>query len=109
MLVGGEDELFRDSERRDGLIPKKEEKLVNAASKILPRLEFLCDFSWAGTFGTTADSLPYIGTHDKFPECYFALGFGGNGITFSIMAMGIISDAIKGKYNPFLEYFRFGR
>ena len=30
----------------------------------------------------TADSLPYIGPHRRYPRHWFALGYGGNGMTF---------------------------
>jgi glycine/D-amino acid oxidase-like deaminating enzyme len=33
----------------------------------------------------TKDGLPYIGKHPNFPSAYFVLGFGGNGITFSVI------------------------
>ena len=43
-------------------------------------------YAWAGTFATTPDGLPYVGTHAKYPRTWFALGYGGNGITFSVVA-----------------------
>jgi hypothetical protein len=37
------------------------------------------------------------------------LGYGGNGITFSVMGMEILSDALAKRANKFLEYFKFKR
>jgi glycine/D-amino acid oxidase-like deaminating enzyme len=109
ILVGGADVPFKNAVRRDALIDKKEIALMKQLRHLMPDLEIMPDFTWAGTFGVTKDALPYIGPHPDFPNSYFVLGFGGNGITFSVMAMKIISDALLGRDNPFLHYFRFGR
>lgn len=109
ILAGGGDERFKNASRRDSLIDKKENFLVEKMKKIIPNLTLTPDFTWAGTFGVTKDSLPYIGPHPDYPNSYFILGFGGNGITFSIMGMKILSDALRGQPNRFLEYYRFGR
>ena len=109
ILMGGEDVKFKNPLRRDALIEKKEADLVSKFKTKLTDIDFVPDFSWAGTFGATKDSLPYIGPHPDFPNSYFMLGFGGNGITFSIMGMEIISDAIAQRPNKFLEYFKFKR
>ena len=109
VLVGGADIPFKNAMRRDALIDKKEIALMKQLKHLMPHLEIIPDFTWAGTFGVTKDALPYVGPHPDFPNSYFVLGFGGNGITFSVMAMKIISDAMAGRDNPFLEHFRFGR
>jgi glycine/D-amino acid oxidase-like deaminating enzyme len=66
-------------------------------------------YAWAGTFGTTKDGLPYLGVHPRFPHTFFALGYGGNGITFSLMAAEILRDAFLGRKNHDARLFRFGR
>jgi len=109
ILIGGYDESFRDPNRRDALLPKKEKTLVKAFQELYPRLDFIPDRSWAGTFGETGDGLPYIGAHPKFPHSYFALGFGGNGITFSVTAARVICEALRGGQPEELEWYRFGR
>jgi glycine/D-amino acid oxidase-like deaminating enzyme len=109
ILVGGEDEPFINPEQRDKVIDKKETALLARLKALMPDLEITPDFSWAGTFGVTRDSLPYMGAHPDFPRSLFVLGYGGNGITFSALAMKVISDAICGRKNRFLDYFRFNR
>lgn len=109
ILVGGGDERFKNAERRDRLIDKKEKFLLESVRKLLPALTLIPDFSWAGTFGVTKDTLPYIGPHPDYPNSYFVLGFGGNGITFSVMGMKIISDALASRPNKFLTYFSLTR
>jgi glycine/D-amino acid oxidase-like deaminating enzyme len=50
-----------------------------------------------------------VGAHPEWPCCQFALGYGGNGITFSALAAGIVRDAILGRANPHADLFRFDR
>ncbi len=109
ILIGGEDEEFKDATKRDELLAKKEQKLIKSFHKINPDKAFYPDFVWAGTFGETKDGLPYIGTHKNFKNSYFVLGFGGNGITFSVTGMEMVSDWLQGKKHPLTNYFRFGR
>lgn len=109
ILVGGRDEDFHDPDKRNKLIAKKTKQLVKDVNKIFPELNFKSEFSWVGTFGATKDGLPFIGAYDKLPNSYFALGFGGNGITFSLIAAEIIRDLIQGKTNDDAKIFSFDR
>ena len=109
VLIGGGDEDFRDPEKRDAIIDKKEKEILRDLKDLLPNYHFYTDFTWAGTFGETKDGLPYIGEHKDFPNSYFVLGFGGNGITFSVTGMEMASAFMKNKNHPLTEYFKFGR
>jgi len=53
--------------------------------------------------------LPYIGVSPEYKNALFVLGFGGNGITFSIQAMDIIPDILNDKHNKLTELYKFGR
>lgn len=109
VLIGGEDEEFVDPAKRDSMITEKSAKLEKKLKKLVPSLKFRTDFAWAGTFGETKDGLPYIGEHPNFPSAYFVLGFGGNGITFSVIGMDMIATHLKGETHPLDEVFRFRR
>lgn len=109
LLIGGEDEDFVNPQKRDKLIANKTKKLEKQIHKYLPNYNFRTDFSWAGTFGETKDGLPYIGKHPNFESTLFVLGFGGNGITFSVIGMQIVSDMLKNKTNKLSNYFKFNR
>ena len=108
-LIGGADEEFQNPLKRDALLASKEKKLVKSFQRLFPEMVFHPDFTWAGTFGTTKDGLPYIGEHKGFADSYFVLGFGGNGITFSVMGMDMVSAWNKGKKHPLSKYFAFER
>ena len=109
IIIGGRDEEFFSHFKRDKHIPAKTKQLQKDFKKIFPSIPFKTEFSWAGVFGSTKDGLPYIGTYKKLPNSFFALGFGGNGITFSQVAGEIIASLIKGKKNRDADIFSFDR
>ncbi|PWJ59538.1 glycine/D-amino acid oxidase-like deaminating enzyme [Dyadobacter jejuensis] len=109
MLIGGKDETFSSAVKRDKLMARKSRELEKNARKFFPDLPFTTDYSWCGTFAETKDGLPYIGSVQEHPNTYFALGFGGNGILFSILAAQIISDQIRGIDNKDATLFAFDR
>lgn len=109
ILIGGLDDDFYAPDKRDARIPQKTKKLVKAFAKKFPDIPFIPDFQWAGAFAKTKDGLPYIGSIRQRPRTYFALGFGGNGITFSMVAAQMICDHLAGKPNPDQAIFSFNR
>ena len=109
VLIGGRDEEFFDPSRRDKLIPSKAKQLEKDFLKLFPDIPFKMEFSWGGTFGSTKDGLPYIGAYKERPHSYFALGFGGNGITFSQIAGEIVTDLLQGNPNADAALFGFER
>ena len=109
VMIGGEDEGFKNPTRRDRLLPHKTVRLAKRFREFFPALEMEVAFAWAGTFGETRDGLAYIGEHPQWPSAYFALGYGGNGITYSVLAAEIIRDAILGCPNAYSDLFRFDR
>ncbi len=109
ILIGGRDDPFHHPHIAPSTIDKKAEMLRKAFSKKMPQIPLAPDFKWAGAFASTKDGLPYIGSIPERPNTYFALGFGGNGITFSVIAANIIHDLITGKKNDNAAIFRFNR
>lgn len=109
VLVGGEDENFTNAKIRDALIGAKTEKLLDRFLGMFPGMEIEPAYAWARTFGETEDGLGYIGETAEFPHGYFALGYGGNGITYSAIAADILSDLIQGRPNADADIFRFDR
>ena len=110
LIMGGEDEPFRDPDKRDRLIARKVGKLLKSYADFYPgRPTPEVAFAWAGTFGETKDGLAYIGVNSEHPHAYFALGYGGNGITYSMIAAQIITDLYCGIDNPDARLYRFAR
>jgi glycine/D-amino acid oxidase-like deaminating enzyme len=109
ILVGGKDISSSDPLKRDKLLYSKAKFLERSFSRLFPAIPFRTDFKWAGSFASTKDGLPYIGSIVQRPHTYFALGLGGNGITFSVIAAKIIRDMLIGKKNDDGKIFSFDR
>jgi glycine/D-amino acid oxidase-like deaminating enzyme len=88
---------------------RKTERLRTLFARWFPGLPFEIAFRWAGVFTTTADGLPYIGETAAHPRAWLTLGYGGNGITFSVVAATLVRDAWVGRANRDAALFRFDR
>lgn len=109
IIAGGADTPFASSHKRGKLLERRTRKLEKQLRDLLPDGVYSVDWRWAGTFGETKDGLPYIGTARQFPNGYFALGYGGNGITFSWIAGEILLDLFLGRRNDNAGLFGFDR
>jgi glycine/D-amino acid oxidase-like deaminating enzyme len=108
-LIGGLDVPFRDPDWRDRLLPDKARRLDQRLRTWLPEVTSCRAYAWAGTFGETRDGLPFIGTMPEEPQIAYALGYGGNGITFSLIAADILRDQCLGRPNDDARIFRLDR
>jgi glycine/D-amino acid oxidase-like deaminating enzyme len=97
VICGGEDEDFADAERRDAMLPQKSKRLASRLRQLFPQLDPRPEFAWSGTFGGSRNGLPTIGSIPGYPRCHAVMGYGGNGITFSMLATKIITAAIRGR------------
>lgn len=109
ILIGGEDEAYTTPAARDALIASKSRALMRKLRQLIPAARVRPAYCWAGTFAQTKDGLPYIGEHRRWPGVSFALGYGGNGITFSVVAAQIIAAWAMGRSHAAAALFRFDR
>jgi len=105
VIAGGEDEEFSDAERRDALTSKKINAIRLKLKRLMPEIETQPEFTWAGCFGETPTGLPSIGCIPGAANCFAVLGYGGNGITFSVIAAQMIQRAILGLRDPDQDLF----
>ncbi len=109
IIVGGRDNPFKDAHKSSRLMELKSKQLKKDFETLMPALTYKPEFNWAGVFGSTKDGLPFIGNLKTKPNSLFALGFGGNGIVFSLIAAEMITDLVlKGK-SKYSKLFSFDR
>ncbi|HFK2892712.1 TPA: NAD(P)/FAD-dependent oxidoreductase [Stenotrophomonas maltophilia] len=110
LLVGGLDDAIDIPARRDRRVESKADKLMKQLLHWFPRLDPVPAFSWAGTFAETADGLPFFGPHDQWgPRVHFAMAYGGNGITYSMIGAQLLRAGIERRAHPLAGLFGFGR
>ncbi len=109
IICGGEDEDFADEASRDARLPAKVAAIEAKLGKLLPGIEPGAECAWCGSFGASATGTPSIGSVPGLAGCYAVLGYGGNGITFSMMAAQILRGLIAGRGDPDSDLFSFRR
>ena len=109
ILIGGADAPFKNVTWRDRLMPDRARRLEKRLHTLLPSVATETAYTWAGTFAETRDGLPFIGPSASCPQALFALGYGGNGITFGVVAADILRDLCLGRPNDDARLFRLDR
>jgi len=100
LIVGGEDEADPTAHDDPAKLKRKCETIARKLKALMPALEFEIDYTWAGAFGTSATGLPSIAPVPDMDHAFAVMGFGGNGITYSVIASQIVSAAVRGKPDP---------
>ncbi len=110
LLLGGEDDAIDVPVRRDARVQKKARTLVKRLQRLFPGLAVTPAFSWAGTFAETADGLPFFGAHPQWgPRVHFAMAYGGNGITYSVLGADLLSARLQRRRHALWPLFSFER
>ena len=109
IIFGGRDDPFDTQSGQMRRLRRKTRELEAQFSELWPKLAFSAEYAWSGTFAETTDGLPCIGPKDPGSRVYYALGYGGNGITFSQIAARLLRDACTGRKNPDADLFAFRR
>ena len=110
LLIGGEDDAIDIPARRDALVDRKAHALMKKVRKLFPDLPLQPTFAWAGTFAETGDGLPFFGPHPQHgPRVHFAMAYGGNGITYSMLGAGLLRALIERRRHPLAALFSFDR
>lgn len=106
LIVGGEDEASPDAHEDKAKLKRKGQTIAAKLKRLLPELEFEVDYAWAGAFGESATGLPTIAPAPGMDHAWAVMGFGGNGITYSVIASEVVSTAIRGGDDPDADLYR---
>jgi glycine/D-amino acid oxidase-like deaminating enzyme len=107
VIAGGADEDINDERNRDALIATKTKVIQKKLHGVLPNVDVTAAYAWAGSFGESGTGLPTIGPIPTMPNCYAILGFGGNGITWGMIAAQVLTGHICGPCDPDADLFSF--
>ena len=92
------------------MVDRKADKLAAKVAGLFPRLPMQPAFAWGGTFAETKDGLPWFGAHAEHgPRVLFAMAYGGNGITYSMLGAGLIRALVERRKHPLARLFGFSR
>ncbi len=107
--VGGERSKLYTGRDIDNVSNEKYTLLENRLKQMFPEIEAKAEYRFSGLFATTKDGLPYVGEYAPMPGCWFCLGFGSNGILYSLLGAQILLELYLGRNQEALSIFRFGR
>jgi glycine/D-amino acid oxidase-like deaminating enzyme len=107
IICGGEDEDFSDEDERNALLPAKVTRIRSKLRHLMPWVDTRPEFAWAASFGMSSTGLPRIGRVPGRENVYAALGYGGNGITFSRIAAEVLTAQLAGRRDPDEDLFAF--
>jgi glycine/D-amino acid oxidase-like deaminating enzyme len=108
VLCGGEDASQEEHPDNDTLMARKLARLQAKLGRLLPAIDTRAEFSWAASFGETSTGLPTIGPVPRHPNCWAALGYGGNGIVYARIAAEIIRAGLTGQRDMDADLYAFG-
>jgi len=107
VIVGGEDEASSTRHADPKLLAPKAKAIIRKVSALVPGLKIEADYAWSGAFGESTTSMPLIGAIPGMPRAYAVMGFGGNGITYSVIASQIVGAAIRGRPDDDADLYAF--
>lgn len=106
LIVGGEDEATPDAHSDKAKLKRKCATIAAKLKALLPEVEFEIDYSWAGAFGESETGLPSIASVPDMDHAWAVMGFGGNGITYSVIASQVVAAALRGGADPDADLYR---
>lgn len=109
LIAGGEDEGNPTAHQDPAKLAAKASVIATKVERLLGIRLGAPEHAWAAPFGTTTDSLPIIDTAPGCARIHAVMGFGGNGITFSVIAAELIEACIEGRQDSDAQLFRYSR
>lgn len=106
LIAGGEDEGASERHVSRRLLRKKSETIAAKVEGLIPDLSVRPARRWGGTFGESPTGLPVIDRVRGIPHCFVVAGFGGNGITYAVMAAQVIPRLLGGQKDPDADLYR---
>ena len=109
IIAGGLDIPYKETNYSNKIESKKYNILKQNIINIYKIKDIKINYKYCGVFNQTNDNLGYIGIDKQNKNKWFCLGYGANGILFSILGSIILKDLYLGKVNKNAKYFDFNR
>jgi glycine/D-amino acid oxidase-like deaminating enzyme len=106
LLIGGRDVRYSAASMNDSVVNRKSRLLASDCGKLIPGFALRTEFTWSGIFGSTEDGMPVVDGYPGLPGAYLALGLGGNGISFSVVAAEMVTALITKGWHRNLPHFK---
>ncbi|HYD18058.1 MAG TPA: FAD-dependent oxidoreductase, partial [Patescibacteria group bacterium] len=100
LIVGGED--HKTGQANDGAL--RYQAIEDWARGLFPRTGPVLH-QWSGQIINAIDGIAFIGRSPGERNIYIATAFSGNGMSYGVIAAGLIRDLIKGQDNPFEKIY----
>ncbi len=109
LVAGGEDEASATRHETPTLLVRKAARIVEKVEALLPGTDLRLTHVWGGAFGESSTGLPIIDRLPGQPHCHVVVGFGGNGITYSMIAAQVTNARLQGRRDPDADLYRAPR
>jgi glycine/D-amino acid oxidase-like deaminating enzyme len=106
IIIGGLDEQIRQPVLSQKELHTRSLRLLSELHKLFPDLKPEIRYEWCATFGESEDGLPWLGEDPDRPGQHYCLGYGGNGMIYSMLGAEIIRDRLLGIENPIAAIVR---
>lgn len=111
IILGGEDEPYEQNIFNTAMAEKKYSILTERLKSLFPSIknDIHIDFKLCGEFISTRDNLGFIGKDNLHKNLFYCLGYGANGLIFSILGGQYLSKLLKNQEDPEMEIFNPNR
>lgn len=115
ILIGGLDSRILDAGgsfasvfHMPAIVQRKYDQLEQKLISMMTGIDnIVAEYRFSGTSGDTGDGLPYIGERPGYPNVYYDICCGSNGIVFAQLGADIIRDLFLGGDATDLDLFAF--
>jgi len=109
IIIGGEDINFLPDILNEELCTKSYDRLEQRLKNLFPKLNIEIEYRYCGAFASTDDNLGFLGKDPKNERLWYCLGYGANGILFSILGGMMLSNLYLGEVDEDLKLFKVDR
>lgn len=107
IILGGEDILFKNDTIKENKAKSKYKKLNEFLLKLFPKIagSYKIDYEFCGAFSSTLNNLAVMGPAKDNKNLWYCLGYGANGIIYSVVGAQMLAGLYKGKVDSMLKLF----